>query len=125
MRKGVTDAANERRQATRAGGFVLACACAAAFGMTSAGAAVAAPGTYVVVIEQMRFNPPALTVHQGDRVVWINKDLFPHTASSASKAFDSQSIAPNASWSYVARKSGSYPYRCNFHPAMRATLTVR
>nr|WP_240702547.1 cupredoxin family copper-binding protein [Trinickia terrae] len=85
----------------------------------------AAPATFVVTIEQMRFDPPVLTVRRGDRVVWVNKDLFPHTASAASKAFDSRSIAPNATWSYVARMPGSFPYGCDFHPTMRGTLIVR
>ncbi|WP_243751096.1 cupredoxin family copper-binding protein [Paraburkholderia sp. BL10I2N1] len=93
--------------------------------MALAGSSDAAAGTYLVVIEQMRFDPPALTVQHGDRVVWVNKDLFPHTASATSKAFDSHSIAPNASWSYVAGRPGSYPYRCEFHPTMHGTLTVR
>jgi plastocyanin len=81
--------------------------------------------TYVVVIEQMRFNPPALTVRRGDRVVWVNKDLFPHTASANSKTFDSSGIAPNASWSYVAGRAGNYPYMCSLHPSMHGTLTVQ
>lgn len=107
-------------------GFVRASACCVAcFGVALVCSADTAAGTHLVVIEQMRFDPPALTVQHGDRVVWVNKDLFPHTASATSKAFDSRSIAPNASWSYVASRPGSYPYRCNFHPTMRGTLTVR
>ena len=89
------------------------------------GTAEASPTTYTVVIEQMRFSPPALTVLRGDHVTWVNKDLFPHTASANSKAFDSRSIAPQASWTYVAGRPGSYPYHCVFHPAMGGTLTVR
>ena len=85
----------------------------------------AAPGTYLVTIEGMRFNPQTLTVQHGDRVVWTNKDLIPHTASANSMAFDSRSIAPNASWSYVPRKAGNYPYGCSFHPTMQALLIVR
>jgi plastocyanin len=81
--------------------------------------------TYVVVIEQMRFNPAALTVARGDRVVWINKDLFPHTATADAKAFDSHDIAPDASWSYVARNQGRYAYSCTLHPTMHAVLNVR
>ncbi|WP_374729117.1 cupredoxin domain-containing protein [Caballeronia ptereochthonis] len=81
--------------------------------------------TFVVVIEQMRFEPPALTVARGDRVVWINKDLFPHTATADAKAFDSRAIAPDASWSYVAREAGHYAYSCTLHPTMHAVLNVR
>ena len=51
----------------------------------SCDATLAEPATHVVVIEQMRFDPPALTVQPGDRVVWVNKDLFPHTASADRK----------------------------------------
>jgi plastocyanin len=79
---------------------------------------------YVVTIENMQFNPPKLTVHRGDRVVWVNKDLFAHTATADAKAFDSHDIAPNASWTYVARRGGDYSYRCTFHPTMKGMLTV-
>ena len=89
------------------------------------GGADAAPTTYTVVIEQMRFNPPALMVRRGDHVTWVNKDLFPHTASANSRAFDSHSIAPDASWTYVAGQPGTYPYRCDLHPTMGGILTVR
>jgi plastocyanin len=85
----------------------------------------AAPSTYVVTIEAMRFNPQTLTVQRGDRVVWTNRDLLPHTATASSKAFDSRSIVPNASWTYVPRKPGNYPYGCSFHPTMHAVLIVR
>ncbi|MFM0341506.1 cupredoxin domain-containing protein [Paraburkholderia fungorum] len=87
--------------------------------------AAAAPKTYVVTIEGMQFNPPTLTVQRGDRVVWANKDLIPHTASANARLFDSHSIAANASWTYLPDKSGSYPYGCSFHPTMRAVLIVR
>ena len=84
----------------------------------------AAPKTHVVTIENMRFSPDALTVQRGDRVVWINKDLFAHTATAVSKAFDSHNIEPNASWTYVARNPGEYAYVCALHPTMKARLTV-
>jgi plastocyanin len=85
----------------------------------------ASAATYVVVIEQMRFEPPVLTVAPGDRIVWVNKDLFPHTATADKAAFDSRDISPDASWSYVARESGSYAYSCTLHPTMHAVLNVR
>lgn len=81
--------------------------------------------SHVVVVEQMRFTPAELTVHHGDEVVWINRDLFPHTASADAHAFDSGSIAPQASWHYVARERGRFPYSCTFHPTMHGMLIVR
>lgn len=84
----------------------------------------AAPKTQVVTIENMRFSPDALTVQRGDRVVWINKDLFAHTATAVTGAFDSHNIEPNASWTYVAREPGEYSYVCALHPTMKGRLTV-
>jgi plastocyanin len=82
------------------------------------------PQTHHITIEAMRFNPETLTVRRGDRVIWINKDPFPHT-TTADKAFDSHSIEPNASWSYVAVKPGDYDYECTLHPTMKGKLAVR
>ena len=78
-----------------------------------------------VVIENMQFNPPQLTVHRGDRIVWVNKDLFPHTVTAVNKTFDSGSIAAGSSWSYVARSSGEFAYGCTFHPTMKGTIKVQ
>jgi plastocyanin len=81
--------------------------------------------TYWITIEQMRFRPPVLKVHPGDRVVWVNKDFVAHTASAVSKAFESNNIASNVSWSYIARSRGRYPYACQFHPTMRGELIIQ
>jgi plastocyanin len=93
-------------------------------GSVSAVSATLASKVYVVTIENMQFNPQKLTVRVGDRVQWVNKDLVPHTATADVKAFDSRSIAPNASWNFVAHHAGEYGYDCIFHPTMKGTLTV-
>ena len=83
--------------------------------------------TYTVTIENLQFEPQTLTVKRGDRVVWVNQDLVPHTATaekSAPKNFDSHSIAPNTSWTYIASTPGRYAYMCTLHPTMKATLVV-
>jgi plastocyanin len=80
---------------------------------------------HTVVIENMQFNPAELSVHRGERIVWVNKDLFPHTVTATSHAFDSGSIAADSSWTYVAGKAGEYPYGCTFHPTMKAILKVQ
>jgi plastocyanin len=86
----------------------------------------ARPGAELVVtIENLQFNPRELHVSRGARVTWVNKDLFPHTVTSKSRAFDSGSIAAGASWSYIASKPGQYPYGCTFHPNMGGVLEVQ
>ncbi len=81
--------------------------------------------THTVIIENMQFSPAQLHVHRGERIVWVNKDLFPHTVTAASQAFDSGSIAANASWTYVASRAGEYPYGCTFHPSMKGMIEVQ
>lgn len=81
------------------------------------------PATHTVVIEGLKFVPEALTVRSGDKVVWLNKDPYPHTAT-AKGVFDSRSIAEGRSWKYTAGKPGEYPYVCTFHPNMKGVLRV-
>lgn len=95
--------------------------------LSLAASAAASPRTttHTVTIEGMQFSPPELTVHRGDRIVWVNKDLFPHTVTGTNKVFDSGGIAAGSSWTYVANKVGEFPYGCTFHPTMKAALTVQ
>ena len=97
-----------------------------ASGLSAADEQQAAKGTsHTVVIENMQYNPAQLRVHRGERIVWVNKDLFPHTVTAASHAFDSGSISANSSWTYVASKAGEYSYGCTFHPTMKGMIEVQ
>ena len=80
--------------------------------------------TYTIAMDGTRFIPDTLTVQRGDRVVWVNKDPFPHTAT-ARGTFDSKSVAAGHSWSYVARQTGEIPYVCTLHPGMKGALLVQ
>jgi len=94
----------------------------------SAGAETTVAGSassHTVTLENMQFNPPQLSVHRGDRIVWVNKDLFPHTVTAENKSFDSGAIDAGSSWSLVADKPGKFGYSCSFHPTMKGTLTVQ
>ena len=83
-----------------------------------------APKTHTVNIVEMRFQPESLTVAPGDFVVWINKDIVPHTATAAG-SFDSKTIEPTRSWSYRARRKGEMAYVCTLHPTMKGTLRIK
>jgi plastocyanin len=96
-------------------------AAALAFAAVSAAAAAA---DRTIVIDGTAFSPVQLTVQRGDRVTWVNKDPFPHTAT-ARGTFDSGPIAAGASWSFVADKAGAFDYVCTLHPTMKAQLVVR
>jgi plastocyanin len=98
-------------------------------GLALAGAAASAdpvaPKSYVISMQITGFEPATLLVKPGDRITWSNKDLFAHTATADDKAFDSKSVAPAGTWTYVAGKPGVHTYICTFHPTMKATITVQ
>jgi plastocyanin len=83
------------------------------------------PVTHTVTIDASRFEPASLTVAPGDTVVWINKDIIPHTATSPAGAFDSGGLMLGQSWTYRPRHVGDFAYVCAFHPTMTAALHVR
>ena len=85
----------------------------------------AEPKTHTVTVEGMRFQPEVLTVSRGDTIVWVNRDLVPHTATSTAGSFDSTAIQADESWKYTAGTTGDFAYICAFHPAMKATLHVQ
>ena len=92
----------------------------------TAPAGAAGQGTlHTVTIDGVQFNPSELVVHPGDRIVWLNKDPFPHTATATNKSFDSGSIAVNGSWSYTVTKKGDIDYSCTFHPTMKGKIKVQ
>ena len=83
------------------------------------------PKVHTVLIDGMKFIPDTISVRPGDTVVWVNKDLFPHTATAVSKRFDSHEIEAGKSWKYVAKKTGEFAYFCTLHPVMKGTLLVK
>lgn len=82
------------------------------------------PATHTVTIDATRFQPDALTIRSGDVVIWINKDLIPHTASSQAGGFDSGTIGAGEKWRQTFTSKGDLSYVCLFHPTMKATLEV-
>jgi plastocyanin len=83
------------------------------------------PATHTVTIEGTNFQPATLTVKAGDSVVWVNKDPFPHTATSEDAGgFDSHVIPPDKSWTYTPKTRGDFAYTCTLHLTMKAMLRV-
>ena len=118
------------RSSLRSAGNSCALALAAVLGpllcglVPGAAAQSRAPATHTVVIESMSFQPAVLAIRAGDTVVWLNKDLFPHTATSETGVFDSTSVAAGQSWTHTFRTRGEIPYVCTLHPTMKARLRV-
>ncbi len=94
-------------------------------GATDKAAVAPPPKTHTVVIELVKFQTEKLTVNAGDSVVWVNKDVFPHTVVSKTGGFDSREIASGASWTFTPKTAGEFPYVCTLHPVMTAVLVVK
>ena len=86
--------------------------------------AEAAPQKYVVVIDKMKFGPVPQHIKAGDTIVWVNKDMFRHTATATDHSFDVD-LMPGKAGKTVLTKSGSIPFICRYHPNMRGVLSVK
>lgn len=84
------------------------------------------PVTHTVTIDATSYSPATLTIAPGDSVVWENKDLIPHTATSKTRGqFDSGDIAPGKSWKHTFKTAGAFDYVCIYHPPMKGKLEVK
>jgi plastocyanin len=110
--------------------FTVVSVAVAAFGLLvfcggpDAAADVPKPTTHTVTMEATSFQPAILTVKAGDSVVWVNKDPFPHTATSGTGGFDSDVILPDKSWTFTPTTKGEFAYICTLHLTMKGVLRV-
>ena len=89
-----------------------------------ASTAAAAPRTYSVVIERLKFGPLPAELHKGDSIVWVNRDILRHSATAADHSFDAD-LQPGAKAKIVLNKTGAIPFVCRYHPGMRGVLNVK
>ncbi|MBB3656559.1 plastocyanin [Rhizobium sp. BK650] len=99
---------------------VLPRLCLAA-GLSLMGTAASA-ATIEVTIEQLTFKPAVVTARPGDTILWRNKDVMDHTATSKGN-FDVV-IPSGKSGSTVVKNSGSFDYDCRYHPNMKGRIEV-
>jgi plastocyanin len=79
-----------------------------------------------VLIKNFSFKPAKVTVKRGTRVIWINKDTSPHTATANNgRSFDSGRLGSGQRFSHTFRRAGKKPYHCEIHPHMKGRITVR
>ena len=78
--------------------------------------------TITVTIEKLVFSPADIKAKVGDTIVWVNKDVFAHTATV--KGGWDVMLPPKKSESLVLKKAGAVEYYCRFHPNMKGHITV-
>lgn len=87
------------------------------------------------------YEPPVISVQEGDTVKWINDDREGHTVTSGTSSgrfgwmggsefgkrtdlFDSGRFMNGESWSFTFDETGLYTYYCTIHPWMEGVVAV-
>jgi plastocyanin len=77
-----------------------------------------------VEIEDYAYNPDPVTIEEGGKVTWINKDSVAHTATAEDGSFDTGPIEEGKLKSETFKQPGTYEYVCSIHPTMHGTIEV-
>jgi plastocyanin len=81
-------------------------------------------GTNTVSIQNFSFNPPLITVPAGTTVTWTNNDVEQHTVTARDRAYTSDPINNEKTFSHTFQTAGSFEYFCMIHPHMVGTVVV-
>jgi plastocyanin len=77
-----------------------------------------------VEIEDFAYNPDPVTIEEGGKVIWINRDSAPHTATAEDDSFDTGTLEEGKLKSESFKQAGTYEYICSIHPDMHGTVEV-
>ncbi len=122
---------------TVAGAVVLAAVVAALAGGAVSLAGCGTPAeanTVTVVMKGLRFEPSDITIDQGTKVIWINKDEGTAHSSTAEgweegttdpTKWNSMPMNPDESFEHVFDIAGTFDYFCMVHPYMKGVVKVR
>jgi plastocyanin len=77
-----------------------------------------------VEIVDFSYDPDPVTIQAGGKVIWINRDSEPHTATANDGSFDTGTLEEGKLKSESFKEPGEYPYFCEIHPQMRGTVEV-
>jgi plastocyanin len=94
------------------------------YGDAGGGTGGEASGEHVVVAED--FSLTDLTVASGQEFTLDNQGDAAHTLTADDGSFDSGEVTAGSQSDPLTapNEPGSYPFHCEIHPAMKATLTV-
>jgi predicted lipoprotein with Yx(FWY)xxD motif/plastocyanin len=91
---------------------------------TTASTAPPAGQSAAITIQNFSFSPAVLNIAAGTTVTATNKDGSPHTWTADNGSWNSGSLDQNESFSHKFTTAGTFPYHCDIHPSMKATVNV-
>jgi plastocyanin len=77
-----------------------------------------------VEIVDFAYDPDPVTVQVGGKVIWLNQDSAPHTATAEDGSFDTGTLEQGKLKSETFKQAGTYPYICEIHPSMHGSVEV-
>lgn len=77
-----------------------------------------------VEIVDFAYDPDPVTVEAGGKVIWLNQDSAPHTATADDGSFDTGTLEEGKLKSETFKEPGTYTYICSIHPEMHGTVEV-
>jgi plastocyanin len=83
-----------------------------------------APRAEKVEIVNFAYNPDPVTIQEGGKVIWINRDSSPHTATADDGSFDTGELKEGKLKSETFKEAGEFTYFCQVHPDMHGTIRV-
>lgn len=83
------------------------------------------PADLNVSIEGSAYVKNSMTIAQGTKVRWTNKDAAAHTVTSDEGKFDSGNLSSGQTFDYTFNELGTFNYHCALHPEMKGTIIVK
>lgn len=81
------------------------------------------PQVHTVVIKGLKFLPNTLTVHRGDTIKWINKDLVLHDVTNVNLLSETSGpMKTDAVWKMAVTED--LDYFCSLHVIMKGKVIV-
>jgi plastocyanin len=77
-----------------------------------------------VQIVEYTYEPDPVTVQVGGKVIWLNQDTAPHTATADDGSFDTGTLERGKLKSETFKQAGTFTYFCEVHPYMHGTVEV-
>jgi plastocyanin len=81
-------------------------------------------GAPLINQDNLKFSPSKLTIALGEEVYFKNSETAVHTVTINGKN-ESGTMKKDDVFSWTPAKTGEYKITCDFHPQMRATITVQ
>jgi plastocyanin len=85
--------------------------------------AAAEPRVHTIAMASMRFGAVPPGIRAGDVIIWVNRDMVPHTATARDGSFDVV-LAAHQSRRMRVTRAGSFAVYCRYHPGMRTALVI-